>query len=77
MPEQTNTHNAVTAGLDAPPQQEDASSVQDWQPGLKPRRTTGWSLSGRRTLVPAMSPAPQHSSTTHKLYLPASFGIGQ
>jgi hypothetical protein len=71
MPQElTNTESVVTAGLDAQAHQEDAPSVQRWEPGLKPSRTAGYSLAGGRRHTRAMLPTGR-LGVTHKLNLPA------
>jgi hypothetical protein len=66
--ESTNTQSIVTAGLDAQATQEDASSVQRWEPGLKPSRVNGYSLEARRHTRAMLS--TRQLSATHKLSLP-------
>jgi hypothetical protein len=71
MPQElTNTQSNVTAGLDAQATQENASTIQRWEPGLKPSRMNGYSLSDGRRHTRAMLPTRQLGAT-HKLNLPA------
>src|SRR5271156_6642850 len=67
--ESTNTQSIVTAGLDAQAIQEDASSVQRWEPGLKPSRINGRSLLDAQRQTRAMLSTRQLGAT-HKLSLP-------
>jgi hypothetical protein len=67
--ESTNTQINVTAALDAQATQEDASSVQRWEPGLKPSRMNGYSLLEARRHTRAMLSTRQLGAT-HKLSLP-------
>jgi hypothetical protein len=70
MPQElTITQSNVTAGLDAPATQEDASSVQRWEPGLKPSRMNGHSLLEARRHTRAMLSTRQLGAN-HKLSLP-------
>ena len=70
MPQElTNTQSNVTAGLDAQATQEDASSVQRWEPGLKPTRMNGDSLLEARRHTRAMLSTRQLGAI-HKLSLP-------
>jgi hypothetical protein len=70
MPQElTNTQSNVTADLDAQVTQEDASSVQRWEPGLKPSRINGYSLLDGRRHTRAMSSTRQLGAA-HKLSLP-------
>jgi hypothetical protein len=70
MPQElTNTQSHVTAGLDAQATQEDASSVQRWEPGLKPSRMNAYSLLEARRHTRAMLSTRQLGAT-HKLSLP-------
>jgi hypothetical protein len=67
--ESTNTQSIVTADLYAQATQEDASSVQRWEPGLKPSRMNGHSLLEARRHTRAMLSTRQLGAT-HKLSLP-------
>jgi hypothetical protein len=70
MPQElTNTPSHVTVGSDAQATQEDASSVQPWEPGLKPSRMNGYSLLEARRHTRAMLSTRQLGAT-HKLSLP-------
>jgi hypothetical protein len=70
MPQSTSTQSIVTAGLDARATQEDAPNVQRWEPGLKPSRMMGYSLSDGRRHTRALLPA-RLRCVNHKLNLPA------
>jgi hypothetical protein len=70
MTQSTSTQNVVSASLDSRVHQEDASNVQDWEPGLKPSRMRGYSLSDGRRHTRAMLPA-RLRSVNRKLNLPA------
>jgi hypothetical protein len=70
MCQSTNTQSMVSAGLDAQATQEDAPNVQRWEPGLKPSRMMGYSLSDGRRHTRALLPARLHCMN-HKLSLPA------
>src|ERR1700722_8327584 len=67
--ESTNTQSIVTADLYAQATQEDASSVQRREPGLKPSRMNGYSLLEARRHTRAMLSTRQLGAT-HKLSLP-------
>jgi hypothetical protein len=67
--ESTNTQSIVTADLDAQATQEDASSVQRWEPGLKPSRINGRGLLDARRHTRAML-STRELGATHKLSLP-------
>jgi hypothetical protein len=70
MPQElTNTQSNVTAGLDAQVHREDASSVQRWEPGLKPSRMNGYKHLEARRHTRAMLSMRQLRAT-HKLNLP-------
>jgi hypothetical protein len=69
MPQSTNIRSAVTVDLDAKAHREDASSVQRWEPGLKPSRMNGYRLLEARRHTRAMLSTRQRA--THKLNLPA------
>jgi hypothetical protein len=70
MPQElTNIQSIATAGLDAQATQVDASSVQRWEPGLKPSRMNGYSLLEARRHTRAMLSARQLGAT-QKLSLP-------
>jgi hypothetical protein len=70
MPQSTRTQPVATRGLVAQATQEDASSLQHWEPGLKPSQTTEYSLTygwrHTRALLPTRQP-----SVKPKLSLPA------
>ena len=67
--ESTNTQINVTAALDAQATQEDASSVQRWEPGLKPSRINGRGLLDARRHTRAML-STRELGATHRLSLP-------
>jgi len=69
MPQSTNTQSNVTVGLDARATQEDASSVQRWEPGLKPSRMNGYSLLEARRHTRAILSTRQLGAA-HQLSLP-------
>ena len=58
-----------TSTLDAQVHHEDASNVQGWEPGLKPSRMRGYSLSDGRRHTRAMLPA-RLRGVNHKLNVP-------
>jgi hypothetical protein len=67
--ESTGTQSIVTTDLDAQATQKDASSVQRWEPGLKPSRINERGLLDARRHTRAKLSTRQ-LSTTHKLSLP-------
>jgi hypothetical protein len=70
MPESTNTQSYVAADLDARTTQEDASTVQNWEPGMKPKGMNGYSLLDRQRHTRALLPVRLRCAT-HKLHVPA------
>jgi hypothetical protein len=70
MPQSTSAKRKVTACLDAPAHQEDASNTQDWEPGLRPSRPRGYSLASGQRHTRAMLPK-RELGVNHKLNLPA------
>jgi hypothetical protein len=70
MTQSTSTQNVVPSSLDAQVHREDASNVQGWEPGLKPSRMRGYSLSDGRRHTRAMLSA-RLRSVNRKLNLPA------
>jgi hypothetical protein len=72
MPEKsTNTQHRVTPGTEAQANHEvDASTVQDWKPGLQPSRTTGPAAANRSANSQAILPSEKGSTKHPKLDYP-------
>ncbi len=68
MPQSANTQCIVT-DLDAQATLEDATNVQQWEPGLKPSRKNGYSLLDARRDARAMLPT-RKVGAARKLSLP-------